>query len=441
MSDIATAKQFLAFDERTAALLQEFWTHLEPELPTVLNRFYENLANFSELSDMIRNEGAEIDTLKNAQSIHWRSLFNNAFDDAHLEANRRIGLTHARIGLTTDWYMMGYANALTDMLGVAARKYGRDATKMSAVSSAVTKAVVLDMQLAVQTYFDETKAMYQRRLEELASDFQNTVGATADMVLTSSQQIGHQAQSTAQRQDTGSEHSVGVAKTTESVLNQVQSMAAATEELSASLTEVSRQVQRSSEVAAQAVQDADRADTQIKQLAEAADSIGNVVDLINQIAGQTNLLALNATIEAARAGDAGKGFAVVANEVKTLANQTAKATEEIKGQIDRIQSEMRGTEEAIGSIRSVIEEMNESAGAISGTVEEQRQATQEIAESSASVSQGMGSVAEGVSEITANSFASCASVIEMMWTADDLVGPSQELQTNVQDFIQRIREG
>lgn len=441
MSDISTAKRFLAFDATTASVLREFWKTLEPQLPSVLGRFYENLAKFSDMSSLIQREGASVDVLKNAQAKHWKSLFNSDFDTSHLEANRRIGLTHARIGLTTDWYMMGYANALADMLEIAAKHHGRDSAKMAQVSAAVSKAVILDMQLAVQTYFDETQAMYQRKLETLADDFQSSVGNTANLVMKSTAVIRDQAAGTAERQDTGSEHSVGVAKATEEMLSRVQGMAAATEELSASLTEVSRQVQRSSVVAAQAVQDADRADTQIGQLAEAANSIGNVVDLINKIAGQTNLLALNATIEAARAGDAGKGFAVVANEVKTLANQTAKATDEIKGQIDRIQHEMRGTEAAIGSIRGVIDEINESAGAISNTVEEQRLATQAIAQSSANVSQAMTQVAGGVSDITANSIASCGSVIEMMWAADDLVGPAAELQENVRAFVRRIREG
>jgi methyl-accepting chemotaxis protein len=161
----------------------------------------------------------------------------------------------------------------------------------------------------------------------------------------------------------------------------MQTVAAAAEQLSASIAEISRQVAQSAKISGKAVDDAQRTDTIVRALAEGAQKIGDVVGLITSIAGQTNLLALNATIEAARAGDAGKGFAVVASEVKNLASQTAKATEEIGTQISQIQAATKDAVDAIGSITRTIEGISAIATTIASAVEEQGSATSEIARS------------------------------------------------------------
>ena len=180
----------------------------------------------------------------------------------------------------------------------------------------------------------------------------------------------------------------------------MQTVASAAEELSASISEIARQVAQSSEIADQAVQDANRTDSIVKTLADGAQKIGDVVGLISTIAGQTNLLALNATIEAARAGDAGKGFAVVASEVKSLANQTAKATEDISQQVAQIQVATKEAVTAIEAISQTIGEVSRIATAIAAAVEEQGAATQEIARNvheAASGTQQVGTNIAGVS--------------------------------------------
>ena len=197
-----------------------------------------------------------------------------------------------------------------------------------------------------------------------------------------------------------SRQSTAVAAAAEQAATNVQTVASAAEELSSSIAEIARQVAQSSQIAGGAVEEADHTNAQIQGLAEAANKIGEVVALITDIADQTNLLALNATIEAARAGDAGKGFAVVASEVKNLANQTAKATEEISGQIGGIQTATQDAVTAIGSIAKTIGEIDEIASTIAAAVEEQGAATSEIARNVEQAASGTKEVSSNITGVT-----------------------------------------
>src|SRR5205807_2315310 len=179
----------------------------------------------------------------------------------------------------------------------------------------------------------------------------------------------------------------------------VQSVASATEEMASSVNEISRQVQGSARIAGDAVEQAQKTNDRVAELAKAAARIGDVVELINTIAGQTNLLALNATIEAARAGDAGRGFAVVASEVKALAQQTAKATGEIGQQVTGIQAATQDSVDAIKEIGGTIEKLSEISSAIAAAVEEQGAATQEIARNVQQAAQGTQQVTSNITDV------------------------------------------
>ena len=260
--------------------------------------------------------------------------------------------------------------ARRDELGVLARAL--DVFKRNALAARV---LVADQQAA-----HAAKEVHGERLGRLVGGFEGTVGQLVGALSSASTELEATARSMSGTASAANERVAAVETAAEAACAGVQTVATAAEELSASITEISRRMTDSSRITAQAVTEARRADGIMLDLADCARRIGDVVGLITQIAGQTNLLALNATIEAARAGDAGKGFAVVASEVKSLAQQTGKATEEIGAQISQIQTATGQAVEAIKGIAATIEEVSTIATAIAGAVEEQGAATAEIAQ-------------------------------------------------------------
>ncbi|NIZ00974.1 methyl-accepting chemotaxis protein [Thalassospira lucentensis] len=240
-------------------------------------------------------------------------------------------------------------------------------------------------------------------------------------------------------------HSVNQSRTVSEAANEsarnVQTVASATEELSASISQIGGQMQESTSIAQAAVSEASRANEMVGGLAEAAERIGEVVSLINDIASQTNLLALNATIEAARAGEAGKGFAVVAQEVKNLANQTAKATDEIAQQIGAIQDETKVTVDAIEKVTQTISSISEIANSIASSVSEQNAAVTEIANSATSASTGSNEVVANMDEIHEAASNSGAAAGELDVTVADLAKQIDTLQDTVSEFLVHLRAG
>jgi methyl-accepting chemotaxis protein len=237
----------------------------------------------------------------------------------------------------------------------------------------------------------------------------------------------------------GSELARAMAQSAAEASGHVQTVAAATEQLAASIAEVTRQVQGSARISAQAASDAQATDATVKALSEGAVRIGEVVRMITDIAGQTNLLALNATIEAARAGDAGKGFAVVASEVKTLASQTAKATEQISGQIAAMQQETERAVAAIGSIGKTISGMNEITAQVAAAAEEQAAATREITRSIAEAAGGTAQVSDLAARVTEGAEATGAAASRVAASSEGLSRQTQALRDRVDGFLGEIR--
>ena len=283
----------------------------------------------------------------------------------------------------------------------------------------------------------EQRQMTLRLADEFESGMAEVVGnvgtASADMEATAQTMSSLASQVAAQAN--------AVAVASDHAAANVQTVAAATEQLSASVSEIGRQVAQSAKVSRDAVAEAEATDTIVRGLADAAGCIGEVVSLINDIAGQTNLLALNATIEAARAGEAGKGFAVVAGEVKTLASQTAKATDEIARQVAAVQAETDRAAAALRDVSGTIRRIDEISSAIASAVEEQTAATDEIARNVEEAARGTQEVSaniSGVTHATAETGRAAGTVLD---AARRLSGESSRLQGAVAQFVGRIRVG
>ena len=278
-----------------------------------------------------------------------------------------------------------------------------------------------------------------KQIDACTAAFDSSISTFIETVVSAASRMEAMARKMASATDHASGGAAGAAHAAEETASHVNSVAAATEQLSAAAAEIGHQMSSSTRVVEDAAREATAADTRVQALAEMAQQIGQVVQLIDTIAGQTNLLALNATIEAARAGEAGKGFAVVASEVKSLANQTAGATEEIRSQIARIQE---ASNEAVGAIRGIgatIGRVNEIAATVAAAIEEQGTVSREIAENAQQAAQATASVSTNIAEtkqMTGDVTTAAAAVVE---AAGALTHQSVRLKDEVETFLRAVR--
>lgn len=284
-------------------------------------------------------------------------------------------------------------------------------------------------------------AQHKAEMHKLADGFEAAVGEIVHTVSSASTELEASATTLTATAERAQELTTMAATASEEAATNVQSVASATEELSSSVNEISRQVQESARMAGEAVGQARATTEQVRELSKAANRIGDVVELINMIAGQTNLLALNATIEAARAGDAGRGFAVVASEVKALAEQTAKATGEIGQQITSIQA---ATQESVGAIKDIsgtIERLSEISSTIAAAVEEQGTATQEISRNIQQAAQGTQHLSSNIADVQRGAGETGSASSQVFSAAKSLASDSSRLKLEVGKFLDTVRAG
>ncbi|WP_298878552.1 methyl-accepting chemotaxis protein [uncultured Bradyrhizobium sp.] len=285
----------------------------------------------------------------------------------------------------------------------------------------------------------EAKIERGRRVDAITTKFEAMIGEVVGTVSSASTELEASASTLTNTAQRGQELATVVAAASEEASTNVQAVASASEELSSSITEISRRVQDSARMAAEAVEQASRTNERVNELSQAAARIGDVVELINTIAGQTNLLALNATIEAARAGEAGRGFAVVASEVKALAEQTAKATGEIGAQVSGIQAATQESVSAIQEIGGTIERLSEVAAAIAAAVEEQGAATQEISRNVQQASVGTQEVSSNITDVQRGAIETGEASVEVLSAAKSLASDSTRLKVEVAQFLESVR--
>jgi methyl-accepting chemotaxis protein len=438
----AVRLDLLQVDAPMRAALREMRPIFVKALPGILARFYDKVRHYDPGCGIFR-DGAMQEAVR-MQLHHWDLIAAGDFGSAYASSIAQFCEFNQRAGVAPQWYigcrLMFVAEQLMRAVETEMQipRFGRAAQaardKKASMLNALAKVNMLDTENVVGFYFGANRQIRKNTIAEASDRFRAIITSLS----AASSELEGTARSLSDNAGNTTRLATVVANASADASDNVQSVASATEELASSVREISAQVQESNRIAASAVQQAGETDSRINALSQAANRIGDVIKLITSVAEQTNLLALNATIEAARAGEGGRGFAVVAQEVKALASQTAKATDEIGVQIAGMQT---ATQEAVGSIKlisSTIGKISEITSAISAAIEEQGAATQEISGNIQRTAAGTTQVAGTIAEVSQGATQTGAASSQLLSSAKQLSEATTSLQSEIDGFLRSI---